>query len=106
MPLPHLRYQDHRVRRTTVRRHVAKTEHSRHRHPGLPCGLVHESTWGRPKGCEIRSTKEHHMSAASTPNRFDGQVVIVSGAGSGIGRATAIRFASEGAKVDHGIEGM
>jgi hypothetical protein len=37
---------------------------------------------------------------------FDGQVVIVAGAGSGIGRATAIRFASEGAKVDDGVEGM
>jgi NAD(P)-dependent dehydrogenase (short-subunit alcohol dehydrogenase family) len=46
------------------------------------------------------------MSAASTPNRFDGQVVIVAGAGSGIGRATAIRSASEGVKVDHGVEGM
>jgi NAD(P)-dependent dehydrogenase (short-subunit alcohol dehydrogenase family) len=46
------------------------------------------------------------MSAASTPNRFDGQVVIVAGAGSGIGRAAAIRFASEGARVDQGVEGM
>ena len=34
-----------------------------------------------------------------TPNRFEGKTIIVTGAGSGIGRATASRVAREGGKV-------
>jgi NAD(P)-dependent dehydrogenase (short-subunit alcohol dehydrogenase family) len=34
-----------------------------------------------------------------TPGRFDGQTVIVTGAASGIGRATASRVAREGGRV-------
>ena len=39
------------------------------------------------------------MAPAFAPYRLQGQTAIVTGAGFGIGRAPAIRFASEGARV-------
>ncbi|SFN91058.1 SDR family NAD(P)-dependent oxidoreductase [Mycetocola miduiensis] len=39
------------------------------------------------------------MDHSLVPNRFDGKTAIVTGAGSGIGRATAVRLLREGARV-------
>lgn len=39
------------------------------------------------------------MTTSTTPDRFSGATVVVTGAGSGIGRATATRLLAEGARV-------
>ncbi|NUP31681.1 MAG: SDR family oxidoreductase [Streptomycetaceae bacterium] len=39
------------------------------------------------------------MSVVHVPGRFDGKTALLSGAGSGVGRATALRLAAEGANV-------
>ena len=43
--------------------------------------------------------QSHLGKAMSRSNRFPGKVAFVTGAASGIGRATAVAFAAEGARV-------
>ena len=42
---------------------------------------------------------QHEEGRSPVPDRFEGKVVVITGAAGGIGRATSLRFASEGARI-------
>jgi NAD(P)-dependent dehydrogenase (short-subunit alcohol dehydrogenase family) len=63
---------------------------------GLTAGLATGAVLGAQT---VLHNQPAQKSAASARRRFDGKVVAITGATSGIGRAAAIAFAAEGAKV-------
>src|SRR5262245_33914970 len=53
----------------------------------------------RPSGFERPRWAQRARRSTAMERRFDGKVVVITGAAGGIGRATAVRFAQEGARV-------
>jgi NAD(P)-dependent dehydrogenase (short-subunit alcohol dehydrogenase family)/pimeloyl-ACP methyl ester carboxylesterase len=66
-------------------------------HPAAVAGLVSEfieHVGGQPAGRELRGAR-----VVGDARRFAGKLVLVTGAGSGIGRSSALAFAAEGADI-------
>ncbi len=61
----------------------------------LTASMTTSSTSGEPTMLDIQPTNPAYF----IPNRFQGKTIVITGAATGIGSATAIRAAREGAKV-------
>ncbi len=79
---------------------VAKTaERAAAGDAGAEAGLDAGETPAGPAAASVPEVPEHEWEEKITAGRFTGQTVLVTGAGSGIGRATASRVAREGGRV-------